>query len=147
MPIRLLAALALAPAVLLAACGGDDDDNGGATTAPAGGEAETLDVTATDFAFDASELSASAGGTLTIHLVNDGAAPHSFTIDGVIEVEADGGAEATSDSFTVPEGDVMFYCKYHPTQMQGTLAVEGDSARSEPEQQQPVSGAGAGYSY
>jgi plastocyanin len=126
-PIALMAVLTMA-----AACGDDDDDGAGsggtaatsgATSAGTSGGADSVTVTAANFAFDPTDLTVSAGGTITLR--NEDDTEHSFTIDDPkVETEAEGGEEGTA---TAPEeaGTYNFYCKYHPTQMKGTLTVQG----------------------
>jgi plastocyanin len=134
----LLAAVA-ALALFAVACGDDDDDDtsgddtgGEATTAPAdgggGGEAQTIAIEATDFAFDVTEIEAAPGDEITITLTNSGDAEHTVTIDDpAFEVEAGGGEEAEG-SFTAPDATVEFYCRYHPSQMTGTVTISGDAS-------------------
>lgn len=141
MLIRMLALSLLAPLVLLAACGGDDDDatntpaaatdtpGGAATPAPGGGDTTTknITVTAADFSFDTTSITAAPGQTVKITLDNAGQAEHSFTVGDKTVTEAEGGDEATGE-FVVAEGDTEFHCKYHPTQMTGTITVSEEGA-------------------
>jgi plastocyanin len=119
-PQRIAVALLLVAGLgLLAACGND----------AGGGDGEALEVTASDFSFDPTTLEVEPGAEVTVTLINDGEAEHSFSIeDPEVEVEAEGGEEAET-SFTAPdEGTLDFFCKYHPTQMTGELVVGGGGA-------------------
>jgi len=107
--------------LLVAACGEEaapDADNGGATP---------IEVAAAEFSFNPSSIDASAGEEIELTLDNTGMAPHTFTIDGVVEVEAAAGEQA-STTFTTPDAPVEFYCSIHPTQMRGELTIDGQSA-------------------
>lgn len=110
-------ALAAASVVLaVAACGSSSSGGGGGGT--------TENVTAIDFAFQPTQLSVPAGATVTVDFTNNGKTEHSFTLDnGDGEVEADAGG-SKSFTFTAPQsGTITFHCKYHPTQMKGTVTV------------------------
>lgn len=121
MRARLLATLvALASAAILsAACGGGSSDS--STTTPAA-NTQNITVTAKDFSFDNTNLTAKAGQPIHLTFENAGNAQHSFTIDNLVDTEAKGGDTKTAD-FTAPNETVQFHCKYHPTQMKGTLTV------------------------
>ena len=125
------------------ACGGDDDDGGGspATNAPdGGGEARAVEVSAKDFALSPTTIDVTPGEKIAITLTNTGNAEHSFTIeDGVADIDVEGG-KTGSDTLTAPDKSVEFYCKYHPTEMRGTINVTGDAPSSS-----SSSGGGAGY--
>lgn len=119
---RSFIAALLGLALLGAACG--DESPTGET---AGDTARKMvKVEATDFAFDPATVAADQGETIELTFTNAGEVAHSFTIDGVVDVQAEGGEEATM-SFTAPDAAVDFYCKFHPDQMQGELAVGGSS--------------------
>lgn len=110
-------------ALLGAACGDDtadtSDGDGGGTTA--------VTVEAADNKFDRTTIDVAAGEEIELTLTNSGVAKHSFTIEGVFEVEAEGGEEA-SGTFTAPDDPVRFFCKYHATEMNGELTIDGQSA-------------------
>lgn len=131
--LLLLAITALAATALLtAACGDDDDDDGGGATATPTGEAvEPLDVTVTakDFSFDKATISAKPGQVVNVTLKNGGGAEHSFTVGSTDVTEAEGGEEGAGN-FTASDSTTEFHCKYHPTQMKGTITVSDDSASS-----------------
>lgn len=109
-------------AMLGAACGGDDS-NGDAEAASGGGDGGATTLTAADFAWDPSTLTASAGGS--IELVNEDEAKHNLTIeDAGVDEDVDGGASVTVDLGDVEAGSYEFVCEYHPDTMTGTLEVE-----------------------
>jgi plastocyanin len=107
-------------ALVASACG----DDGGDVEGGDGGGGRPVEVTAADFSFDPASIAAEAGESIELTLTNSGDAEHSFTIDDVVEVEAEGGEEA-SGSFTAPDETVEFYCEYHPDQMRGELTIGG----------------------
>jgi plastocyanin len=84
-------------------------------------------VSAAEFAFNPTTIDASAGEEIELTFNNTGTTEHSFTIDGLVEVEAEGGAQA-SGTFTAPDSPIEFFCKYHPDQMRGELTIDGQSA-------------------
>lgn len=126
------AVLALAVAVLTA-CGDDDPEPDAATTpaattttgaapppttgtAPTAGdpaEAESITVTAVDFAFELDEDSFSAG-SYEIRLVNGGGATHNLTVerDGadVAGTDAIDPGQETTLTVTLEPGEYVFYC-------------------------------------
>lgn len=120
-------------ALVAGACGGDD---GGEeeTTAPAAEEEAPEEeapeeaggagaVTAVNFAFDPTELTAAAGDS--IEFTNEDDTVHSFTIDkSDVDEDAQGGASTTVDLSSLDAGSYDFYCKYHES-MTGTLEITG----------------------
>lgn len=114
-----LAAL-IVGALLFGACG--DDEKGGSS-------GEAIELVAQDFSFEPTTLDVSADEEVTVSLVNEGEAEHSFTVEDLdVETEAEGG-ESSEVSFTAPdEGTVEFFCKYHPDQMTGEITVDGGAA-------------------
>jgi plastocyanin len=114
-------------ALLGVACGGSDDD-GGDTSAPAPAEEDddggAATLTAANFAFDPSSLTAAAGST--IEFTNEDDTEHSFTIDDSdVDEDADAGSSTTVDLGSLEAGSYDFYCKYHKDSMTGTLEVTG----------------------
>lgn len=108
-------------ALLGAACGGGDDGGeatgGGGDT---GGGAATL--TAVGFAWDPTDLSVAAGGS--IELVNEDDAKHNLTIEGEgVDEDVDPNGSVTVDLGDVAAGSYEFVCEYHPDTMTGTLEV------------------------
>lgn len=129
MPSRLLALLA-AVVLVAAACGdsGSDDGTGDTEDAPESG-ATAVTIKATDFAFDQTDISADAGATVEIELVNGGNVTHSFTArDLDVDIEADTGGTAAA-SVTMPEDDatIEYVCRFHPQDMNGTITVGAGS--------------------
>ena len=115
----ILAGVFAAAAVTLSiACGGDDD------SAKVDPNAQQITVAAADFAFDTPDLNAAGGKPIHLTFKNTGNAEHSFTINGVVDVEADGHEQKTKD-FKAPAKTVEFHCRYHPTQMKGELRISG----------------------
>lgn len=112
-------------AMLGAACGGDDSPSGdGAVTDTGGGSATTL--TASNFAFDPSSLSAATGGT--IEFSNEDDTEHNFTVEDLgIDEDAEGGESTTIDLGDAAAGSYDFFCKYHKDSdgMTGTLEITG----------------------
>lgn len=110
--------------LLAGACGGDEPEGtaGGADAGSA--DALPITVTATDFAFQPDALEGHATHTVDLTFVNEGDTEHSFTIDEMdVDVEAEGGEEATT-TFTPEEtGTFEFYCTYHPDQMRGEIEI------------------------
>ena len=112
--------IVLTALVLLAACGGDDGGDTGTEDA-GGGAAPAGTVTASNFAFDPTELEVTAGDTITF--VNEDEAEHSFTVKkSSIEEELEGPGEVAI-TINLDAGDYDFFCKYHRDTMTGTLTV------------------------
>ena len=135
------AALVLAIAALaVAGCGGDDDEETtaaetGTTTAEApsgggetgGGAAETVEISATDFAFEPADPTVQAG-TVTVELTNDGQAPHNIEIEGPsgeAELEQDL-APGDSGSLEVDLSKPGTYEMYCPVGNHRELGMEGE---------------------
>jgi plastocyanin len=133
---RWLAASAamFAVALLIAGCGSSSKDSSGsnsgggasATTAASGGGggSDKITLTAKGIAFDKTQLNMPAGKQITVTLDNKDSVEHSFTFkDAKAEKDAEGGETATV-TFTAPAaGSYEFHCKYHPSQMKGTVTV------------------------
>jgi plastocyanin len=115
--------LVLGGTLLLAACGGGDD--GATADAPATSAAETsttTTVTMRDNEYVPSDLVVGGG---ELELVNEGEAPHTFTVEGEdIDVEVEAGATATA-SIDLEPGTYTLFCEFHRAQgMETTLTVE-----------------------
>jgi plastocyanin len=115
-------------AAALAGCGSDDDGDDGGAAAPA----DTVEVVATDFAFEPSSLTLDAAGEHTVTLRNDGEFPHALAFDDRDEatgnVDPGASAEVTVD---LEPGSYTIYCPVgdHRDQgMEGTIVVGGASA-------------------
>ena len=114
--------LVLGGTLLLAACGGGDD--GATADAPATSAAETsttTTVTMRDNEYAPSDLVVGGG---ELELVNEGEAPHTFTVEGEdIDVEVEAGATATA-SIELEPGTYTVFCEFHRSQgMETTLTV------------------------
>jgi plastocyanin len=129
----------VAIALVLSSCGDDSSDGGGTPAI------KQVEVTAADLSFDTASISAEPGESVELTLTNSDDTEHSFTIDDVIDVETEGGEEA-SDTFTATEGTYKFYCRYHPDQMNGELTV-GDSSSDTGGGTDTSSGSAGGMDY
>ena len=125
--MRKLLVMLAAMMLLIAACSGDDagteaEDTGDtAAEEPADDAAGAGTVTASNFAFDPTELEVASGDSVTF--VNEDDAEHSFTVDKTDieeELEEPGEVDVTID---LDAGDYDFFCKYHKDTMTGTLTV------------------------
>jgi uncharacterized cupredoxin-like copper-binding protein len=125
-PVAVLLLLLLAAA--LAGCGSDEDgDDDGAAAA-----AETVELVATDFAFEPSSLMFDAAGEHTLTLQNDGEFPHAIAFDELDDatgnVDPGASGEVTLD---LEPGSYTLYCPvgdHRDRGMEGTLVVGGASA-------------------
>ena len=131
--MRFLALLLAALAIPLAAgCGGDEDDGGNGAQATDGGGAQTIQVSATEFAFDPSDIAAEPG-EVTFELTNDGGAPHALEIEGNgVEESSDtiDGGDSTSLTVDLEDGTYEIYCPvgdHRDRGMVGTLTVGGSA--------------------
>jgi plastocyanin len=133
----LLAAGALF-AIPLVGCGDDDDEGeteaateaateATSTAAAGGGGGETVDISATDFAFAPSDPTVKAG-TVTFNLTNDGQAPHNLEVEGPsgeAELEQDlAGGE--SGQLTVDLSEPGTYEMYCPVGNHREMGMEGE---------------------
>lgn len=143
--------LSLALAFGLAACAEGDTEssaaaNGGDASAAAsagtggdgatGGEGAvsggTVEVTADDMAFNVDTITAPAGESFTVTFTNNEAVPHNFSVyteEGGEEIAVGNVInEGETDEITIEglePGEYFFVCDVHPTEMTGTLVVEG----------------------
>ena len=119
----------------LAACGSSSSSSGsGGGNRYGGGSSKTSSSTdaattsgpttplgARDFAFTPTALTLTTGGSVKV--TNSGSVEHNFTVEGEsISKDVEAGDSATV-AVDLPAGTYQFHCKYHPTQMQGTLTV------------------------
>jgi plastocyanin len=96
--------------LVAAGCSSNDDTGGGG----GGGVA----LTAKDFEFSPTSITTGADGKITV--TNDGSVEHSFTMDdGSVDQDVEPG-ESVTVTVTTSGG---FHCKYHPTQMTGSVTV------------------------
>jgi plastocyanin len=118
LPVVLLLALAVA------GCGSDSEE--AATTGGSAG-AQTIEMTASDFAFDPSAVQVDQTGSVTFRLTNDGTFPHA------LEIEGQGIEEATatlqpgeSGEVTVDFGEEGSYVLYCPVGDHRDRGMEGE---------------------
>ncbi|HEY7763181.1 MAG TPA: cupredoxin domain-containing protein [Actinomycetota bacterium] len=118
---RRLLRLALAGSLLLAACGGNGDGDGADGADPEVGGSAVSTITLTDNAYTPADPVVAAG---TVELVNDGEAPHTFTIEGEdVDVEVGAGESATA-AIDLDAGAYTLFCEFHRAQgMETTLTV------------------------
>jgi len=118
--------MATASVVLLTACGGGGAGGGGDAASPAGGGGDATASTGTvrmvDNAYEPASMTLDAGQQ--VELVNDGAAPHTFTIEGEgVDHDVPAGESAT-ETIELEPGTYTVFCKYHREQgMEGTLTI------------------------
>lgn len=124
--------LLVAAALLLAACGSDENGEGATT---AGASAETIEISATEFAFDPPTIELDQAGEYTFRLTNDGGAPHALEIEGagIEEAATDtiGPGETAELTVELGEGEYEMYCPvdgHRDMGMEGTLVVGGAAA-------------------
>lgn len=137
---------ALAAGAMVAACGGAATTNssggGGSQAAP------TVTETAHEYAYGTPELTVSPGATVTLAFTNTGTVTHNMT-QSDLNINQDAAPGSTSTiTFTAPQsGSFTFHCKYHPTQMMGTITVAGSSAAAVPSAAPTSAGAYTPYGY
>ncbi|MGH2817374.1 MAG: cupredoxin domain-containing protein [Actinomycetota bacterium] len=145
---RLLPLLALL-ALILAACGDpstDSSENGGGEVA--GGAAGDIELEASNFAFQPTELSVEPGASTTLGFTNGDDVEHSFTSDDLgLDEAVEGGASATI-TIDAPDKDGTheFHCKFHP-QMKGKIVVGSGGAGGGGTETTTDDGGGGGYDY
>ncbi len=153
MLIRMLALAAVGPLLLLAACS-SSDDNATATTkasqttsaSGAAAQPQAITVTAVDFSLSPATITASAGQVINVTLKNNGSTTHSFTV-GATDVAVSDSGTSSSGSFTASAQTVEFHCKFHPTQMMGTITISGSSSSNTGATSTPVAAIGGGMGY
>lgn len=95
---------------------------------------QTVEVSATEFAFDPSTIELDEAGTYTFQLTNDGEFEHALEIDGQgIEEETDviGGGETAEVTVDLAEGEYEIYCpvgNHREMGMEGALVVGAGAA-------------------
>lgn len=97
-----------------------------ATPAATGGNTVELDMV--DIAFTQKELTIPANTDVTLHVVNQGAAVHNFTIDNPAITSGDVQPGASTDvTLNLPPGTYQYYCSipgHREAGMVGTLTVQ-----------------------
>ena len=120
-----LLAVVIPAALLLAGCGSDDDE-GGETS-----RGQSVELVATEFAFEPADISVDEAGETTFTVSNDGEFPHALEIEGNgIEEETEelGPGESGSVTVDLEPGEYELYCPvgdHRERGMVGTLVVGG----------------------
>jgi plastocyanin len=89
--------------------------SGGAAASPAaGGQAAApsgpVEVDMVDLAFNPTELTIPANTDVTIHAVNSGALPHTFTIPEVVDTGELAAGDSKDVTVNLPPGEYDFHC-------------------------------------
>ena len=138
------AALLALAALVFAACGGDDEE--ATETSGDGAESGPVVLEADDFYFEPTALTADPGQTLSVKVANEGAAEHTFTIDGLgIDEVIAAGEDRVVEISSSEAGEFEFYCRYHSNQMSGTITIGEGGATSTKDSS--GGGGGGGYGY
>jgi plastocyanin len=125
------AAVVALAGVAFAGCGGNDkkdtaaDSNDTtATTAPSAG-GTTLTLVATNFKFDKTALTATAGDSVTFVVKNEAdSTEHNLSIEDLkVDKDVEAGESAQQTVSDLKAGTYEYHCEYHPSQMTGTLTV------------------------
>ncbi len=123
----LFAIVAAMIAVGLAARAVDEASGGGAAggaVAASGPAPKTLEVSATEFAFDPADAEIAAGGTITLH--NDGTMAHDLVIEGVGTELVEAGATGEVKVEGIDPGEYQYYCSvpgHREAGMEGRILV------------------------
>ena len=132
-------AMALGTIMVLAAGCGSSSSKGTSTTTTAAAAPTTTASTATtmgasgaamlvahNISFNTNTLTFKTGQKVNVTTKNEDGVEHSFTFAAAnVSTDVDPGKTKVS-SFTAPApGTYNFHCKYHPTQMLGTVTVTG----------------------
>ena len=127
--------LVVAASTLVVGCSDDDDATPAATSAPAATATPSgpTAVNIANFSYTPATLSARPGQQLTLAVTNSDTAPHTFTIDNVVDSGRLAGSEKKDVSFTpAGAGTLTYYCAIHGRdRMSGTLNVSA-GASSQP---------------
>ncbi|HEX6325726.1 MAG TPA: cupredoxin domain-containing protein [Jiangellaceae bacterium] len=85
-----------------------------------------LTVELGDSYFSPTYVKVDPGAEVSVHLVNDGATEHTFTIDSLSVDQTLAPGEESDASFTMPDSNaVRFYCRFHAASgMQGAAYSE-----------------------
>jgi plastocyanin len=134
----------LALAVLGATACGDADEEAGDTPGD-GAESGPVTLEADDFYFEPAQLTAEPGQLLTVKVQNNGAAEHTFTVNGLgIDEEIPAGKEKDIEVTSTETGEFEFYCRYHHSNMTGTITI-GQGGADAPTENADTSGGDYGY--
>jgi len=147
---------AFAALVALTGCGGGDDAGSPSATSPAAttpagppvaltgtvsdhgtGDATSgsLSIELDDSYFGPTYVKAAPGSTVSVELENEGAMPHTFTIDAPkVDVLVAPGKKGTATVTMPASGALAFYCKFHRAAgMQGAFfGKPGDTVAGAP---------------
>jgi plastocyanin len=123
------------------ACGGDDNDasrpapstvsaqptqptSGGGSPSQSG--TGGIRVTIIDFGYGPDTLTARAGQELSLNVTNNGQAPHTFTITGVVDSGTLNNGQSKTIAFTpAAAGVLQFFCTIHgAATMSGRITVQ-----------------------
>ncbi|MEY2419294.1 MAG: hypothetical protein QOG90_1974 [Actinomycetota bacterium] len=117
------AAVVALAGVAFAGCGGNDKKESSPTTGAKSGT--TLNLVATNFKFDKTTLTATAGDTVTFVVKNDAdSTEHNLTIEDLkVNKDVEAGKSAQQTVSDLKAGTYQYHCEYHPSQMTGTLTV------------------------
>jgi plastocyanin len=115
---RFIAILALSPLSLgvLASCGSDNGNTSKTGTA-------SVDLKAADYSFQPTDLTLTAGQEATIAFKNGGSTEHNLTVEGLQVAEDVQPGKSAEVSVTPAAGTYPFRCKYHSSQMMGTITA------------------------
>ncbi len=112
--------------VALAGCGGGSDSDTASNVEPS--DAESIEVSGKEFAFDPEALSAEADEAFSVKFTNAGTIEHDFTIEGHdADVVAALPGKSASGTFTMAAGTYKYFCSipgHKEAGMEGTLTVE-----------------------
>jgi Cupredoxin-like domain len=149
--IRMLILSAAGPLLLLAACSSSGDNatttpKASQTTSASGAQPQAITVTAVDFSLSPVTITASAGQVINVSFKNNGSTQHSFTV-GTADVALAAGGASSSGSFTAFAQTVEFHCKFHPTQMKGTITISGSNSNNTGATSTPAAAIGGGMGY
>jgi plastocyanin len=153
MPARplILALTLLASALTLAACGDAEEEGAGPSSSGAVEPPQTVEaeIEVGDFYFKPAIIEAAFGDKISVDLVNEGVAGHTFTIsEFFVDQELTDGKDGDV-TFTPNEpGEFTFFCSKHPDQMQGALRITrpGETPANSGEPSTDSDG-GGGYGY
>ncbi len=138
--LGILTMVLLSVALLTSACGDDDDTGSSSSTTAAAppvsltgtvndhGTASAsngMEVELDDFYFGPTFIKATPGQQFSVELFNEGAAPHTFTVDSLSIDEQFAPEDRRTVSLTAPPSGLLeFSCRFHKGRgMQGAIFV------------------------